>query len=821
MQVINFRLICWTVLGLSALAIALPLFNTLSTGATFFVAHGAGRSELLLFTFVIYFSIPALLICLVYFMRAIFGSFVEKFFLALSITVLSGLCLIPFTLAWPAALAIVSCLGLGGLVAWAFYFSKTARALLQMIGQVSLVVPVFFLFFTPVKDLLSSEDALLVEGIAGKEIPITMLVFDELPLAVLLQPDGSIDSERLPNFARLAEMSTWYAEATTVSVNTHWSIPSMLSGKYSTKGALPILSAHPQNLFTLVAASHKVHAIEFVSQLCPPSVCHDADRQVSRTYSARSMYSDTGIVWLHAVVPVQIAKEHLPSIDSKWHGFGAGDSGGQNQARKNLYQAVGQVFQSYHKSRIKSFLSNVAEGSGAVLNYLHIGLPHQPWIYLPNGTVYNGRSIPGYITGLRKWSNDEQQVDQAMLRFTLQVEYVDYILGKALDVLESSGRLNETMLIVVSDHGLAIAPGKSKRKPEDQTIADLARIPLFIKYPAQVSGKRDDRKVETIDIFPTIAEVLDVAPGQDVDGQSLLFDAWKPGARRVLEVGFSGDDLEAKMDLSRAIGRYARVLTPGQTSLASWATTPGGLTFMDNYAPEAIQPNQYLKLHLDRPEWYTNVNPDSGFLPARLVGTVEGAAKGSEILITLNGKFSGGGTTYDDEGSLSIMLNPKHFRLGLNELAAYELHKDKLTRVEIASKVALDWSIERDENGIKTAQSGSGIMYRRGEESPGVAFISRHPALASIAGAVHDEKLQRTPDILLLIDDTTVITDNFRFFPGRSTKNYMAAAIYSKFSLELTADQMPRDFNLSVLALWREGYFREIQLVDAPDSVER
>src|SRR3954467_11595640 len=43
---------------------------------------------------------------------------------------------------------------------------------------------------------------------------VVFVVFDEFPADDLLRPDGSIDAERFPNFARLASISTWFPNQT-------------------------------------------------------------------------------------------------------------------------------------------------------------------------------------------------------------------------------------------------------------------------------------------------------------------------------------------------------------------------------------------------------------------------------------------------------------------------------------------------------------------------------------------------------------------------------------------------------------------------------
>ena len=64
--------------------------------------------------------------------------------------------------------------------------------------------------------------------------------------------------------------------------------------------------------------------------------------------------------------------------------------------------------------------------------------------------------------------------------------------------------------------------GRHGRVISRETFADIARVPLFIKYPGQRGGSVDSRIVRTIDIFPTIADVLGIRLPWAVDGRLLL-----------------------------------------------------------------------------------------------------------------------------------------------------------------------------------------------------------------------------------------------------------------------------------------------------------
>ena len=61
--------------------------------------------------------------------------------------------------------------------------------------------------------------------------PVVVVIFDALPVHLLEDDQGRIDSVRFPNFAAFAQDGTWYRNATTVSEATPLSIPAMLDGR--------------------------------------------------------------------------------------------------------------------------------------------------------------------------------------------------------------------------------------------------------------------------------------------------------------------------------------------------------------------------------------------------------------------------------------------------------------------------------------------------------------------------------------------------------------------------------------------------------------
>ena len=89
--------------------------------------------------------------------------------------------------------------------------------------------------------------------------------------------------------------------------------------------------------------------------------------------------------------------------------------------------------------------------------------------------------------------------------------------------------------MVTADHGIAFDVGRA-RPPDGSrapTPAQIGSIPLFVKAPRQRQGAVDDAYVETVDILPTIVDVLDVRPHARMDGSSAFGPEVQRRRRRV------------------------------------------------------------------------------------------------------------------------------------------------------------------------------------------------------------------------------------------------------------------------------------------------
>ncbi|UCC38417.1 MAG: sulfatase [Candidatus Aminicenantes bacterium] len=103
-----------------------------------------------------------------------------------------------------------------------------------------------------------------------------------------------------------------------------------------------------------------------------------------------------------------------------------------------------------------------------------------------------------------------------------EVAYVDYCLGKFFKKLEKWKILKDALIIITSDHGESLGEhnywGHGKKLFEPSL-----RIPLIISFPSKMlQPKAVNGLVRSIDIMPTILELLDQEKVTEIQGVSLL-----------------------------------------------------------------------------------------------------------------------------------------------------------------------------------------------------------------------------------------------------------------------------------------------------------
>ena len=101
-----------------------------------------------------------------------------------------------------------------------------------------------------------------------------------------------------------------------------------------------------------------------------------------------------------------------------------------------------------------------------------------------------------------------------------------------MEALERSGRLADTAIFVIADHGEDFGEHGVWRHGSRLTRESL-RVPLLVRLPGEQRIGREPSLVQQVDILPTVLELLELEVPRTVEGESLLplfVDGRRPAA---------------------------------------------------------------------------------------------------------------------------------------------------------------------------------------------------------------------------------------------------------------------------------------------------
>lgn len=188
-----------------------------------------------------------------------------------------------------------------------------------------------------------------------------------------------------------------------------------------------------------------------------------------------------------------------------------------------------------------NFLKDIAEiGDAPVFARLSIMDPHTP--YLPSepyASMYNPSELPmpvsmdenlatkpvlqQYFRTVRGFDAlKEEDYRKSKASYYGLVSHVDERVGKVIQQLKDQDLYEDSLILFVADHGSMMGEHGFVEK-WGHMYEQVMRIPLMIKMPRKsYGGKRLSSFVESVDIMPTLLEILGLDIPKCVQGKSLL-----------------------------------------------------------------------------------------------------------------------------------------------------------------------------------------------------------------------------------------------------------------------------------------------------------
>ena len=147
--------------------------------------------------------------------------------------------------------------------------------------------------------------------------------------------------------------------------------------------------------------------------------------------------------------------------------------------------------------------------------------PHRPYCdpeKLTRGAAMPSRvydpaevTVPGFLPDL-------PGVRAELAQYLNSTRRLDDTFGKVMQALRESGFADDTLVVFISDNGIAVPFAKCN------AWFHSSRTPMLVRWPGRVDGGilNDHDFVSTVDLFPTFMEVSGVTGPDGLDGRSFV-----------------------------------------------------------------------------------------------------------------------------------------------------------------------------------------------------------------------------------------------------------------------------------------------------------
>jgi arylsulfatase A-like enzyme/4-amino-4-deoxy-L-arabinose transferase-like glycosyltransferase len=148
------------------------------------------------------------------------------------------------------------------------------------------------------------------------------------------------------------------------------------------------------------------------------------------------------------------------------------------------------------------------------------------------------RPLWEYTFGLREYTQEELELTRKT--YDAAILELDALFASLLDALARAGQLDDTAVVLTSDHGEHL--GEQHMLDHQYSVYEaVLRVPLVIHYPARFAPGRSDAPVMSFDLFPTLLALAGVAAPADLDSAAVSLLAPASARGRLAEEPAASD----------------------------------------------------------------------------------------------------------------------------------------------------------------------------------------------------------------------------------------------------------------------------------------
>jgi arylsulfatase A-like enzyme len=136
--------------------------------------------------------------------------------------------------------------------------------------------------------------------------------------------------------------------------------------------------------------------------------------------------------------------------------------------------------------------------------------------------AFQRRHIATHVsTGYPYVPRDTDDLRLNLAYYLTLVTVIDEQIGRILEHLRSSGELDNTIIVYLSDHG-DFAADHGLMFKNLGIYESIHRVPLLLSYPGGPRGVVRNALVELVDVYPTLCDLIGLPTPPHVEGRSLL-----------------------------------------------------------------------------------------------------------------------------------------------------------------------------------------------------------------------------------------------------------------------------------------------------------
>jgi arylsulfatase A-like enzyme len=128
------------------------------------------------------------------------------------------------------------------------------------------------------------------------------------------------------------------------------------------------------------------------------------------------------------------------------------------------------------------------------------------------------------------WLKKARQWRPLVRAYLASTTFMDSQIGRVLDSLDASGRRENTIIVVWSDHGWHL--GEKDITGKNSLWERSTHVPLIFAGPGTGQGTQCSKPAELLDIYPTLVELSGLPARKGLEGHSLVAQLKDPKARR-------------------------------------------------------------------------------------------------------------------------------------------------------------------------------------------------------------------------------------------------------------------------------------------------